>query len=735
MRPRVRAQLGKPVKVKPRRDKAEAQNRRKTAEADRDKEIERLTRELNQAQQQQVATSEVLKVISSASFDLQTVLDKLVNSAAHLCDADGVNIWITEGAVLRLAASCGHSGEYIEFAKRNPIAPGRGTLTGRVALLGATVHIADVLDDPEFTAINYQLLGNYRTILGVPLLIEGKTKGVIAFSRTDVRPYADKQIVLAKIFADQAVIAIAKITALESKRELQTTLDFIPALAWRTRADGYTEYLNQRWLDYTGLSFEQALGWEWVAALHPDDVAGLSSKWRQILASQQPGEAEARMRRFDGEYRWFLFRVQPLRDSSGTVVAWYGTDTDIEDRKRAESELARSERRYRHLFNFMPISLWQFDLRDLVKMMKALRADGLSDLSAYIDSHPDVLYQMMDTLVAVDVNEMTLKLFGARDRSELLGPCGFLWRTSPETFRRAMESRFRGDRVFQEETKFVALDGRELHVLFTTARVEPEGELALCGLVDVTEQTHARERLQQVQAEFAHAARISLLGELTASIAHELNQPLAAITTNGETALRWIDRAEPNIAKTRHLIERTVGDARRAAEIIARIRTMAAGRTPQWTELSLHEVITDSLMFLRHELQSKNVSVGLDLAQAVPFVTGDRTQLQQVIVNLAVNAIQAMGQSTKVRKLLIRTEASDGRVLCSFEDSGPGIEPQALSRLFERFFTTKETGMGMGLAVSKSIIDVHGGELFADNNSALGGARFTFALPLNSARR
>jgi PAS domain S-box-containing protein len=719
--------------VRPRHDQAKVQRRRNSGEADQNKEVERLTRELNEALQQQIATSEVLKVISSASFDLQTVLDTLVESAAHLCDADGVNIWRPDGRVMKLVASCGHSDEYKEFARQNPITPGRGTLTGRVALEGTIVHIPDVLADPEFTAVNYQSRGNYRTILGVPLLIEGKTTGVIAFSRADVRPYSDKQIALAKTFADQAVIAITKIAVLESKRELQATLDSIPALAWRARADGFTEYLNQRWLDYTGFSLAQALGWEWVTAIHPDDVGSLGDKWRKILSSQQPGEAEARMRRFDGEYRWFLFRAQPLRDTSGAVAAWYGTNTDIEDRKRAESELQRSEQRYRHLFNFMPVAMCQVDFRSVVEQMKGLRAQGMKDLNAYLDTHPDTLYQMMDTLVAVDVNETAVKMLGATDRSQLLGPCGHHWRTSPQTFRRAMEAQFRGENVFQEETKFATLDGRELNVLFATAKLEQAGDLALCGLVDVTERTRAQERLQQVEAEFAHAARISLLGELLASIAHELNQPLGAIQTNGETALRWMSRPEPNVAKARSLIERTVGDAGRAADIIARIRTMAAGRTPQRADLSLHEIIADSLIFLRNELQSKGVSVGLDLAPTIPLVIGDRTQLQQVVVNLAVNAVQAMERSTGLQKLLIRTKLSEARVLCSFEDTGPGISPHVLSNLFKSFFTTKKTGMGMGLPVSKSIIDAHGGELLADNNSTLGGARFTFTLPLKSA--
>jgi signal transduction histidine kinase len=243
------------------------------------------------------------------------------------------------------------------------------------------------------------------------------------------------------------------------------------------------------------------------------------------------------------------------------------------------------------------------------------------------------------------------------------------------------------------------------------------------------------EKLHQVQAEFAHSARITMLGELAASIAHEVNHPLAAILTDSETGVRWLDRSNPNVAKALELLRRNLQDARRAADIIARIRAMVAGRSPLRAELSLHDVIEESIAFVRHELQSMGVVVSRDFAPAMPPVLGDRTQLQQVIVNLTMNAIQAMAQSaTMSRKLLIRTDLpSPGTLFCSIEDSGPGIDPLHLGRLFESFFTTKNAGMGMGLSVSRSIIEAHGGELRADNGSILGGARFHFELLADSA--
>jgi PAS domain S-box-containing protein len=201
----------------------------------------------------------------------------------------------------------------------------------------------------------------------------------------------------------------------------------------------------------------------------------------------------------------------------------------------------------------MPIAMWQVDGRGLADLLNGLRAAGVTDLGTYLDQEPNFLLRMMDALVVEEVNEQAIKMFGATERSQLLGSSTFYWQRRPDTFRRAMESRFRGLPTFQEETKFITLDGREIDVLFTAARPESIGErgISLGGAIDITDRIRAEERLQQVRADFALAARLSMLGEVAASIAHEINHPLAAVRTNGETGLRWLDRLEPNVPKAR----------------------------------------------------------------------------------------------------------------------------------------------------------------------------------------
>jgi C4-dicarboxylate-specific signal transduction histidine kinase len=297
-----------------------------------------------------------------------------------------------------------------------------------------------------------------------------------------------------------------------------------------------------------------------------------------------------------------------------------------------------------------------------------------------------------------------------------------------------MESRWRGEEFFEEPTKLVTRDGRVIDVLFTTARPQTIDGLpvSLVGVIDLTEQVRAQAELQRVRADFAHAARISMLGELTASIAHEVNQPLAAIAAGGEASLRWLARPTPDIGEARELTKRVVADARRASEIVARIRGMATRRIPEQTLVSLDDIIREALVFLRHEVESGSVAVSHLPALGSQKVLADRTQLQQVVVNLAVNAMQAMTQAASTnRNIVIRTAAPDpASVRCSVEDSGPGIEPQHITRLFDSFFTTKDSGMGMGLRICRSVIEAHGGHIAVDNESSQGGARFYFTLPI-----
>lgn len=285
---------------------------------------------------------------------------------------------------------------------------------------------------------------------------------------------------------------------------------------------------------------------------------------------------------------------------------------------------------------------------------------------------------------------------------------------------------------FDYEHRLQMPDGsvKYLHVIARGTR-DNDGQLEYIGAAqDVTQRRLSEEALAQARLQLAHATRVASLGVVTASISHEVKQPIAAIVTNAESSLRRLTQNEPDIQQIQLLARRVVADARRASEIIDRIRDMAIQKTPEQTPLSLDDVVYESLGFIGREPQLQEVSVSVDLAPDLPQVFGERTQLHQVIVNLVVNAAQAMTEIAPAdRSISFRAKLSDPEtVCCTIEDSGPGIDPVHLPHLFDSFFTTKDTGMGMGLAICRSIVEAHGGRIRADNNSALGGARFSFDL-------
>ncbi len=249
---------------------------------------------------------------------------------------------------------------------------------------------------------------------------------------------------------------------------------------------------------------------------------------------------------------------------------------------------------------------------------------------------------------------------------------------------------------------------------------------------EMNERQLAQEALQKAQAELAHVARVMTLGELTASISHEVNQPISAVVTNGQVCLRLLALETPRPDDVRTTVERIVRDAKRASEVIQRIRALAKRTEPQMISLDINDVIREATLLVQREVLSHGVSLRTELSPALPPVLGDRIQLQQVVINLLINGVEAMASITdRRREILIRLELhEEGQVLVAVLDSGIGIDSETAEKLFSAFFTTKRSGMGMGLSISRSIIRAHGGRLWASPN-ADHGAAFQFTVPIN----
>ncbi len=465
---------------------------------------------------------------------------------------------------------------------------------------------------------------------------------------------------------------------------------------------------------------------------HPDDLDTVRKIVDRAANGRDDFSHECRLIMPDGSLRHIRVVARGATDDQGDFQ-FIGAVMDITAQKKANAEMERSEQRYRQLFSRMPIALRQLDASGLVVLFRKLRSEGVEDLGTYFDSHPDFLRTCMEALSFQEANERAIQIFGGGANGYLGRSMVDTWKERPDTFRRAMESRYRGEESFEEETKMVTWDGRIVDVLFTTARVGPINDLetSLVGTIDISQRVRAQEKLRQVQAEFAHAARVSMLGELTASIAHEVNQPLAAIATNGAAGLRWLNRPVPDLAEVRKAMESMASDTKRAASIVARVHGMAARKAPERTLLSLDDVVHEAVLFLRHEMESRGVTILHRASAGKALVLGDRTQLQQVIVNLAINAMQAMMQAERdSKRIVISTTMKDGTTLCcAVEDNGPGFAAEHVGRLFESFFTTKDSGMGMGLPICRTIVEAHGGRIDAEGLADV-GARFWFTLPI-----
>jgi PAS domain S-box-containing protein len=764
-----------------------------------------------------------------------------------------------------------------------------------------------------------------------------------------ISPLANDGIATVCLIVIVAAITTSSVNRRRNEGRLRLVIDTAPAMLHSARPDGYVDFFNKRWLEYLGVSLDELLGWRWTSVIHPDDVAQLVDRWQTSVASGRPFQAEARLRRADGEYRLTLHRKVPLRDETGKIVKWYGSVIDIEDRRRAEEEFKSSEERYRvivdaasdavismdesggillanpattRIFGYDPVELigkpltvlmpefmrnlhevgfrrylatgqrhlnWQGTevtalrkngqefpaevsfgemtsnghkvftgfIRDISEKKRAedelrrqkevfqkifenipvtisfLGQDGhielvnpewertigwtleeirKQNLDVLAEFYPDPQYrQWVLDLVAASTGEWTDRKVRVRDgrvidlavavvhlsdgtsvgigrdvterkraeaelreseaRFRLVADSApvLIWMSDtdklctyfnqpwldftgrsldrelgngwaegvhPEDLQRCLDTytqAFDRREAFRMEYRFRRHDGESRWVLdIGVPRSNPDGSFAgyIGSCIDVTERRRAEELLRHAQEDLARVTRVVAMGELAATIAHEVNQPLAAIITNANFSLRQLESTSPKGDELRAAITEIVTDGTRASAVIARIRGLLMKGTPRRTELDINQIVRDVTILLHNELTRNRVSLSTDLAADLPGVTGDPVQLQQVLINLVMNAIEAMRTSPEgKREILVRSVRNSDCILLQVQDSGTGMEPEVTDRIFEPFFTTKAEGIGMGLSISYSIIESHGGQLSLVPASH--GALFQFTLPVD----
>jgi PAS domain S-box-containing protein len=490
-----------------------------------------------------------------------------------------------------------------------------------------------------------------------------------------------------------------------SERNLAQIVNTIPGLAWSAGNDGSAEFFNQQYLDYIGSSIEEACGWGWAKAVHPEDLPGLTARWQEMLTTGREGDAEARVRRHDGEYRWFLFRTRALRDDAGGIAKWFGVNTDINDLKMAEEALRTSEWKLRNLTEAIPQMLW------------SATPDGSID---YCNSR------------LLDFTGLTSDIVMGDGWRRLVHSDDLHHAT------RAWQRSVAAGSTFQVEARFIHAADQSYRWCLTTAlplRDKDGWILKWHGAcVDMHDWKKAQDELRETQAELAHVTRVMTMGQLTASIAHELNQPLAGIMTNAGTGLRMLDAVPPNVDGARETARRTIRDAKRASEVITRLRALFIKGTTALEGVDLNAAVQEVVALALNELHRNGVTVRLYLDENLPLVIGDRVQLQQVILNLLLNGAESMhGLEGLSRELIISTEIEATRhVRVSIKDAGAGFDPTVSDKLFTTFYTTKRNGMGIGLSVSRTIIENHQGRLWAKRNDGP-GSTFCFSVPFKQA--
>ena len=490
----------------------------------------------------------------------------------------------------------------------------------------------------------------------------------------------------------------------ESERDSRLLVDSIPGLVALLTAAGEVQFVNRQVLEYTGRTLEDLKQWGTNDTVHPEDLPHVIRAFTQSIASGSPYQIEQRLRRSDGVYLWFQNSGFPLRDASGHIVRWCVLLTDIDERKHAEDALRESERESRLI----------------------------------VDSIPGFIAGFTPGGELEFVNRPILEYFGKT--LEELKHWGASGTTHPEDLPRVVELFTRsiasGD-PFEFEVRTRRFDG--VYRWFQSRGFplrDPNGHIVRWYnlLIDIDERKRAEEALSRARSELAHVARVTTLSTLTASIAHEVNQPLSGIITNASTCLRMLDATPPDVDGARETARRTIRDGNRAADVITRLRALFSKKEFTLEPLDLNEATREVVALSLSELQRNRVVVQSELADDLPSITGDRVQLQQVILNLLRNASDAMvGVDERPRQLLIRTEREGGdHVRVTVRDAGAGVERQSIDKLFDAFYTTKSGGMGIGLSVSRSIVERHQGRLWAEPNDGP-GATFSFSLPCGPA--
>jgi len=492
----------------------------------------------------------------------------------------------------------------------------------------------------------------------------------------------------------------------ESEERFRTMANTAPVMIWMAGTDKLCTFLNKGWLDFTGRTLDQELGNGWAEGVHPEDFDCCIEVYTNSFDARQEFTMEYRLRRWDGEYCWVLDHGVPRFALDGTFLGYIGTAIDITEIKRGEETLEKQRAFLRQVIDIDPNFIFAKDREGRFTLVNQAVAD------AYGTTVEDLIGK---TDADFNPNREEVEFFHRMDLEVM------------DTLK---------ERFIPEEHLTDAQG--EVRWLQTVKRpiLDKDGSAnqVLGASTDITLRKQAESELQHNRQELAHVTRISTMGELAASLAHELNQPLTAILSNAQAAQRFMAANPADLEEVREILKDIVQDDSRASEVIQRMRALVKKEEVAFVPLDLGEVIRDVARLVQSDAGLLNVDVALELNFGLPLVRGDRVQLQQVVLNLMLNAFDAMKDClVNERQVVLQAEQDGARMTkVTVRDRGPGVRGDKLEKIFQPFYTTKRDGLGMGLSISRSIIEDHGGRLWAENNPDR-GATFCFTLPVGGS--
>jgi PAS domain S-box-containing protein len=567
---------------------------------------------------------------------------------------------------------------------------------------GECVTFASVEDLPaeaELDRQTFRQIGT-RSFASVPLRVAGVVVGAlrVATTRTErawSAEFLQQLELLSEIFGNALASRRAEAARREQEERFRTIADAAPVMIWMAGTNTKCDFINKPWLEFTGRRMEQELGAGWVEGVHPEDVHHCLEVYLSAFNERRPFRMEYRLRRHDGEYRWILDSGSPRRTADGVFTGYVGSCVDVTEVKQAHLAVINSSALSDAMLASLHGRVAALDARGNIIAVNQTWTDAVSDVGGIART------AVGDNYVAV---------------------CRFT--DDPDSQRAAAAVQdVLAHRTTGTSLEYVCPDslGARWFEMTVEPLKRPEGG-ALVSHVDITDRRRADEELRQQREELAHALRLTTLGEMAASLSHEMNQPLTAILSSAQAARRVLDTAEPDRGEiVRSAIEYIIEDSKRAAQVIRRLRALFRKEQAERKPIYLNEIVMDVVGLIRGDAARRAVSLRFELADGLPAVPADVVQLQQVLLNLIVNAMEATSFIEDPREVTITTlQAEAGLLRLSVRDTGVGVEDSQLDKIFEPFVSTKNDGLGMGLSISRSIVQAHGGRIWAVRNSERG---------------